>query len=391
MDSRRLTMFIGGYIGPLASNAVLAMVPVLKAEFGAGAKDVLLAVTFYMLPFALFNLISGTVSDIYGRRKVLTFGFLLYALSNVLCALSPNLPAFYLFRSMQGIGYAFANPVLMAVLGDITPPEERGRAMGYFGAFTTAGIATGPMIAGLLIPYGWRWTFMLVAVLALGVIVWIRAVCPAVRPDMEAFRHLKENVEAAVRTRGMAALCLLGFLTFLCYMGALGFLSDHLSLPPLSLDERTIGVMVGMSGVAGIVAAPIGGRLVDGRGRTRTALTGFLTMALALSLLYLSREPLQFAVSLLVLGIGTAFIWTALLTLAVEIVPGLKGTTSSIFNSARFFGYSLAPLLFAPIYSFLGFGTVLLVGLGLTVSALLVVGMLAAQLGPSHSDSTRSS
>lgn len=36
MDSRRLTMFIGGYIGPLASNAVLAMVPVLKAEFGAG-------------------------------------------------------------------------------------------------------------------------------------------------------------------------------------------------------------------------------------------------------------------------------------------------------------------------------------------------------------------
>ncbi|HRR67433.1 MAG TPA: hypothetical protein P5063_07300, partial [Methanomassiliicoccales archaeon] len=86
-----------------------------------------------------------------------------------------------------------------------------------------------------------------------------------------------------------------------------------------------------------------------------------------------------------------AFIWTALLTLAVEIVPGLKGTTSSIFNSARFFGYSLAPLLFAPIYSFLGFGTVLLVGLGLTVSALLVVGMLAAQLGPSHSDSTRSS
>ncbi|HQM67565.1 MAG TPA: MFS transporter [Methanomassiliicoccales archaeon] len=391
MDSRRLAMFCGGYIGPLSSNAVLAMVPVLKAEFGAGAEEVLLAVTFYMLPFALFNLVSGTVSDIHGRRKVLAFGFLLYALSNVLCALSPNLLAFYLCRSMQGIGYAFVNPVLMAVLGDITPTEERGRTMGYFGAFTTAGIATGPMIAGFLIPYGWRWTFVLVAALALGVDVWIRAVCPAVQPDTEAFRHLEENMGAAVRTRGVAALCLMGFLTFLCYMGALGFLSDHLSLPPLSLEERTIGVMVGMSGVAGIVAAPIGGRLVDARGRTRTAVIGFLVMALALAFLYLSRGALQFALSLLVLGTGTAFIWTALLTLAVEIVPKLKGTVSSIFNSARFFGYSLAPLLFAPIYSFQGFGTVLLVGLGLTALALLVVRLLAAQLSPSHSASTRSS
>lgn len=390
MDTKRLAVLSGGYIGPLSGNAVLAMIPVLKVEFGAGAEEILVSITFFMLPFALFNLFSGTVSDVYGRRRVLTSGFMIYTLGCLLCVISPDLNAFYLARSVQGVGYAFVNPVLLAVLGDLTPPNERGKVMGYFGAFTTAGIATGPMIAGFLTPYGWRWMFVLVAILAIGVNFWIREACPVTRPDPQAMRHLRENVRFVVRTRGVAALCALGFLTFLCYMAALGFLSDHLSLPPISFDERAIGTLVGMSGVAGILAAPLGGRLVDAKGRIFTVLIGFSIVGVALALLSLSGEWAQFALSLLVLGTGTAFIWASLLTITVEMIPGLKGTLSSVFNSSRFFGYSLAPLVFAPVYNKGGFGSVLLSGLFLTAIALAVVLLLKVQLRASHSESIRS-
>ncbi len=349
MDTKRLAVLSGGYIGPLSGNAVLAMIPVLKTDFGASAEEILVSITFFMLPFVIFNLFSGTISDVYGRRKMLTFGFLIYALGCLFCVASSDLMTFYLSRSVQGIGYAFVNPVLLAILGDMTPPNERGKVMGYFGAFTTAGIATGPMIAGFLTEYDWRWMFVLVAVLAVVVNFWIRSACPVSRTNPEALRHLKSNVITAVTSKGVGTLCLLGFLTFLCYMGALGFLSDHLSVPPLSLDEGTIGLLIGMSGVAGMVAAPLGGRLVDAKGRTFTASVGFAVVGLSLAFLYLSSDWIHFAGSLLVLGTGTAFIWASLLTITVEIVPQLKGTVSSVFNSTRFFGYSLAPLIFAPI------------------------------------------
>jgi len=390
MDHKRLAVLSGGYIGPLSGNAVLAMIPVLKTEFGASAEEILLSITFFMLPFALFNLFSGTISDVYGRRKMLTIGFLVYALGCMVCVASPDLSSFYLGRSVQGVGFAFVNPVLLAVLGDMTSPNERGRVMGYFGAFTTAGIATGPMIAGFLTTYDWRWMFVLVAILALGVNFWIRTACPASVKDPEALDQLRNNVRATISTKGVGTLCGLGFLTFLCYMGALGFLSDHLSLPPLSMSEETIGVLIGMSGVAGMVAAPLGGRLVDAKGRTFTAAVGFSVVGLAMLLLYISNDWLSFTASLLVLGTGTAFIWAALLTLTVEILPRQKGTVSSIFNSTRFLGYSLAPLMFGSIYAFDGFGPVLLVGFALSILALPMVRLLAIQLRESQNERTSS-
>jgi len=391
MDSKLLAVFFGGYIGPLSGNAVLAMIPVLKTEFSTGAEGILMSITFFMLPFAIFNLFSGTISDVYGRREVLNIGFLVYVAGGLICVFSPSLTVFFIGRSVQGIGYAFVNPVLLAVLGDMTAPQERGRVMGYFGAFTTAGIATGPMIAGFLIPYGWRWMFVLIVVLALGVNFWIWRSCRSSVRDPEALSDLRVNMMSALRTKGMVTLSALGFLAYLCYMGSLGFLSDHLSLPPLEMGEGTIGVLVGMSGVAGMVAAPLGGGLVDSKGRTFTAALGFAIVAVSMLLLYRSTGEITFAISLLVLGTGTAFIWASLLTITVEINCSIKGTVSSVFNSIRFMGYSLAPVVFSPIYSSSGFSAVLISGVLLSVASIFVVRSLKVQLMESQCDITSSS
>ncbi len=114
-------------------------------------------------------------------------------------------------------------------------------------------------------------------------------------------------------------------------------------------------------------------------------------VGLAFLSLYFSSDWAQFAGSLLIIGTGTAFIWAALLTITVEVIPRLKGTVSSVFNTTRFFGYSLAPLVFAPIYSNGGFSSLLLVGIVLTVIALPLIFLLKAQLKASQSASTSAS
>ena len=166
-DLRRLAIYGGAFIGPLSGNAVLSLVPVLKDAFQSSAPDVIVSVSFFMLPFAFFMLFTGSISDVLGKKFVLSVGFVIYALGGIGSGLSPTIESFYLFRFVQGLGFAFVQPTLIAMLGDIVPAKEVGRAMGIFGAASTAGIALGPFIAGYISLIDWRMTFFLVSFLAI--------------------------------------------------------------------------------------------------------------------------------------------------------------------------------------------------------------------------------
>jgi ACDE family multidrug resistance protein len=146
--------------------------------------------------------------------------------------------------------------------------------------------------------------------------------------------------------------------------------------PPLGLSDAEIGTVMTATGAAGILAAPIGGRLVDRIGRKPTAALGFVVLIMGMGVLYLSTTSLDYLAGLAVLGSGVQFVWSALLTLTVEISPRNRGTVSSIFNSFRFFGYALAPAIFAPIYVALGIGAVMIGGIIIASAAIVVVLMI---------------
>ena len=372
---RPIAVLVAQFLGPLAGNMVLALVPTLKEEFQATAPEVLLSVTFFMVPFAIFMLFSGTLSDVYDRKKTMAVGFTIYAIGSVACGMSTNLALFLSFRTVQGIGYSFVMPVLLAIMGDITPFEVRGRWMGYMGAASTAGVAAGPFFAGVIAEVNWRLAFIFVAVLTTVVAsVFFMAFRGYTFEKGRAHpKFIVSMLARCIRSRAVKLLALAGFLTFLCYASALSFLSDTLSLPPLGLAESEIGTVMTATGIAGIFAAPLGGRLVDRMGRVPTAAAGFLVLVSAFSILYLSKSTVEYVLGLVVLGSGIQLVWSALLTLTVEISPRNRGTVSSIFNSLRFFGYALAPVLFAPIYVSQGFDAVVIGGMVIALLAIFIV------------------
>jgi MFS family permease len=162
-----LAVYLGAFIGPLSGNVILALVPTFKTEFNTTAPGVLASISFFMIPFAFFTLFSGAISDVYDRKKTVAAGFTIYAIGSLTCAASVDLNMFLLSRMVQGLGYGFVNPVLVAILGDITPFKDRGKAMGYLGAATTTGIALGPFVAGFIAIINWRFVFIVVATLVL--------------------------------------------------------------------------------------------------------------------------------------------------------------------------------------------------------------------------------
>lgn len=379
MNYRRpVAVLIANFQGPLAGNMVLALVPTLKDEFQATAPEVLLSITFFMIPFAIFMLFSGTLSDIYDRKKTMAMGFSIYIFGSICCGLSPNLSIFLAFRTVQGVGYSFVMPVLLAIMGDITPSEVRGRWMGYMGAASTAGVAAGPFFAGVIAEVNWRLAFILVAALTIIVatIFFMAFRGYSFKRGMARPSAVISMISKCIRSQTIYLLAFAGFLTFLCYASSLSFISDTLSLPPLGLNDAEIGTIMTATGIAGIISAPIGGRLVDRVGRKPTATLGFVVLIIGMAVLYFSNRSLDFAAGLAVLGSGVQLVWSALLTLTVEVSPDNRGTVSSIFNSFRFFGYALAPVALAPVYISMGIGAVELVGILIAILAIVIVIMI---------------
>jgi ACDE family multidrug resistance protein len=368
----RLAVFAGAFSGPLAGNAVLAVVPILEQEFSLTAAEVLISISFYMFPFAIFSFFSGSLSDIYGRRKVVTFGFMVYAAGALLCATSQDAGVFYLSRAVQGFGYAFVNPVLVAILAEVVRPDARGRNMGFLAAATTAGVACGPLIAGVLGQWDWRYTFFLIAILCLicNAAILITYKGQGFKPSGDSLRSIRPNVERTIRDHGVLLISAIGFLNFFCYIGALSYVSDILSQPPLELSGTIIGAMVAVTGLAGIFAAPLGGLMVDRVGRSTTASIGLSLVFLAIISLLHSESLLSYGLSLALLGMGSQILWASLFTLTVELIPDIKGTVSSVFNSSRFLGYAISPLLLGPLYVDEGYDAVLM-----TVAATIVIAL----------------
>ncbi len=156
------------FLGPFGGNMLLPMFRALKESYNVGILFLGLGITVYMIPFSLFQLFSGALSDaIYGRKRVIVSGLAIYALGSLGVASSPSIELFLCFRALQGIGNALALPIAMALIGDMFPGEIRGRIMGFVAISTTLGGTLGPLFGGMLSPINWRLGFVTIAVMAL--------------------------------------------------------------------------------------------------------------------------------------------------------------------------------------------------------------------------------
>lgn len=135
----------------------------------------------YAWAFTSFSLAStaslpiyGRLSDIYGRKGILSFGIVLFSLSSVLSGFAQDMPQLIASRVLQGIGGGALMGMSWAAIADIFSPRERGQYQGFSGAVFGLSSVVGPIVGGLITDsLGWRWVFFVnvpVAVLAYAVI-----------------------------------------------------------------------------------------------------------------------------------------------------------------------------------------------------------------------------
>jgi len=105
--------------------------------------------------------VFGKLSDLYGRRLLFQIAIVTFVLGSLLCGVSQNMWQLVVSRGVQGIGGGGLFSLAFAIIGDVVPPRERGKYVGFITSIFTASSVLGPLIGGFIVDNtSWRWIFL---------------------------------------------------------------------------------------------------------------------------------------------------------------------------------------------------------------------------------------
>lgn len=117
--------------------------------------------TAYMLTSTTATPLFGKLSDLYGRRILFQTAIVTFVLGSLMCGISQNMWQLVVSRGVQGIGGGGLFSLAFAIIGDVVPPRERGKYVGFITSIFTASSVLGPLIGGFIVDNtSWRWIFL---------------------------------------------------------------------------------------------------------------------------------------------------------------------------------------------------------------------------------------
>ena len=193
-------------ITTLDSSVVNVSLPVISQQLKAGIGVVQWVVLSYLLAVTSLLMIFGRLGDLVGRRRIYQVGIVLFTFSSVLCGFSQNVTMLIFGRALQGTGAALLVAVGPALIGEIFPPQQRGKALGFLGTTVSVGLSVGPAVGGLITSWlGWRYIFFLNLPLGLLAVFLIRR---HLRTDGNPLMTHFDFVGAATMAGGLVSLML---------------------------------------------------------------------------------------------------------------------------------------------------------------------------------------
>jgi EmrB/QacA subfamily drug resistance transporter len=183
--ARRLTLIaciLGSAVVFVDQTVVNVALPALREDLGGSLADQQWVVEAYLLLLAALILVGGSLGDLYGRRRIFAIGVGGFGGASLVCAIAPSIEVLIGARALQGAFGALLVPSSLAIITTVYGPGERAVAIGSWTAGTSAAIAVGPPLGGLLVDaISWRVIFAMNVPLV-AVCLWLiaRAVpeCP---------------------------------------------------------------------------------------------------------------------------------------------------------------------------------------------------------------------
>jgi len=162
-SKQRLVLIIAimaSFVGALDGFIVNVALPAISKDLGGGLVVQQWVVDAYLLTLGSCILIAGSLSDLFGRRKVLQAGLIGFGVASLLCAAAPNGTTLIFARAIQGLAGALLVPSSLAMIISAFSGAAQSKAIGSWTAWFSVAAIAGPLLGGIIVNYSsWRWIF----------------------------------------------------------------------------------------------------------------------------------------------------------------------------------------------------------------------------------------
>ena len=370
-----LLVYVGMLPAPIGSAAFITLIPSFEHYFNSQIEILALAVTVYMIFFGIFQLFSGMLSDIFGRKYFVVAGLLSYSVGSLLIILAPTVIFLIIGRAVQGIGDGLMNPIYLALIGDVATEQNRGKLISIYSTLVISGNTAGSFFGGFLGEVNWKFLYLFVGLLAFTMffayILLLRQ--NTTKRISNTVREHLIIMKGILGHKGVITLIIGAFLLTTVRSSLLTFLSDTLGRAPVLFSNYEIGLVFTFLGLVTIFAGPVMGLLIKRTSEKTTLIIGGFSMILGLSIILTSTWVSYIFITAAFYGIGYMFFYSVLNSLAIEMVPEYKGSVSSLFNAFFFFGFAFGPIALLNVYLLLTLQGVVAVGIIIAFVDLLAV------------------
>jgi len=155
-------LLLAPFMGSLDGSIVNVALPTIASRFGVGLDGIQWVVSSYLIVISALVLIFGKIADKLGKVRIFEYGFLVFGIGSLLCALSWSLPVLIAARAAQAIGASMFMSSNQGIIATLFPPEERGRALGLLGTTVAIGTMVGPPLGGIMVDFlSWQSLFLI--------------------------------------------------------------------------------------------------------------------------------------------------------------------------------------------------------------------------------------
>src|SRR5689334_21178007 len=155
-----IAVMFATFMEVLDTTVVNVSLPHIAGNLSATIDESTWVLTSYLVANAIILPMTGWLARNFGRKRQLMASVSGFTISSLLCGLAPNLPLLVVFRLIQGATGGAMQPLSQAILLEAFPPEQRGKAMGFWGLGIVVAPILGPVLGGWLTDtYSWRWVF----------------------------------------------------------------------------------------------------------------------------------------------------------------------------------------------------------------------------------------
>lgn len=370
-----LAFFAAGFVTFITLYDLQPLLPVFSKEFGVGAALGSLPLSVCTGALAVGMLFAGTLSETFGRKRVMVISLVTTSLLALLTSLTDTFPALLAVRLLQGLALAGLPAVAIAYLSEEIAPASLTSAIGLYISGNAIGGMTGRILTATVTEHvSWRLALAVIGLICLLLSLhFARSLPPSTNFTRRPFaaRYLASSLVKQLQDPGLLCLYGISFMIMGCFVTIYNYITFRLLAPPYFLSQSMVSLIF-LVYLLGSFSSSLVGRHVARFGRDRMLYVSLATMVTGVVI------TLTMSVPGIAAGIGI-FTWGffAAHTIAASWVGSrartAKAQASAIYLFSYYFGSSVSGTLGGVFWTTFGWQGVVLMILALLALAFCLV------------------